>query len=86
MKKAYLVALLWFVLNAAALAGPPFLTDDPVPIDYHQSEIYLFSSGTRDAAGKSGVGPAVEFNYGILPDGMVHLIAPLAYDNPKDGP
>jgi hypothetical protein len=86
MKKAYLGALLWFVLNAAALAGPPFLTDDPVPVGYHQSEIYLFSSGTRDAAGNSGVGPAVEFNYGILPDCMVHLITTLAYDNPKDEP
>ena len=33
MKKAYLVVLLWFILKVAALAGPPFLTDDPVPVD-----------------------------------------------------
>jgi hypothetical protein len=83
--KTVLVALLWLVPATTAFAGPPFLTDDPVPVDYLHSEIYLFSTGTHDSGGTSGVGPAVEFNYGILPDTMIHLIAPMAYDAPKGG-
>jgi hypothetical protein len=83
MKRAVFVAILWFVPAAAALAGPPFRTDDPVPVDYHHGEIYLFSTGTRDAGGTSGIGPALEFNYGILPDTQFHLIAPMAYNSPN---
>ncbi len=79
----FLVAIL-LVLPLTAFAGPPFRTDDPIPVDYHHGEIYLFSTGARDASGTSGLGPAVEFNYGILPDTQAHIIAPLAYDVPKD--
>jgi hypothetical protein len=83
--KAVLVALLWLVPATAAFAGPPFLTDDPVPVDYRHGEIYLFSTGTHDSGGTSGVGPAVEFNYGILPDTMIHLITPMAFGAPEGG-
>lgn len=83
--KTVLVALLLLSPTAAALAGPPFRTDDPVPVDYHQGEIYLFSTGTHEDGGTSGLGPAVECNYGPLPDMMVHLIAPMAYDAPENG-
>ncbi len=82
--KAFLVTLLLLIQAAAAFAGPPFRTDDPVPNDYHHGEIYLFSTGTHDAGGTSGLGPAVEFNYGILPDTQFHIIAPMAYDAPKE--
>jgi hypothetical protein len=84
--KAVLSAVLLFVLVATAFAGPPFRTDDPVPVGYHHSEIYLFSTGTHEAGGTSGIGPAVEFNYGPLPDVMLHLIAPMAFDAPEDEP
>ncbi|MEJ2695950.1 MAG: transporter [Candidatus Sulfobium sp.] len=67
------------------LAGPPFRTDDPEPVPYLHGEAYLFSSGTRDSEGISGMGPAIEFNYGILPDAMFHVITPLAFNSPRDG-
>jgi hypothetical protein len=85
LQKIVLAAILFFLLSASSLAGPPFRTDDPTPVDYHHGEFYLFSTGTHDAEGTSGVGPAVEFNYGILPDTMFHLIVPMAYDAPRDG-
>jgi len=47
--------------------------------------VYLFSAGTREAGGTSGVGPAMELNYGPLPDVMLHIIAPVAYDAPAAG-
>jgi len=82
--KTFLVMLLVFLPAAAVLAGPPFRTDDPVPVEYRHGEIYLFSTGTHDADGTTGVGPALEFNFGPLPDTQIHLIAPMAYDAPKD--
>jgi hypothetical protein len=33
-----------------------------------------------------GVGPAFEYNYGLVPNGQFHLVAPLAFDRPADGP
>src|SRR5579884_3623903 len=30
---------------APAMAGPPYLTDDPIPTDLHHWEIYAFSTG-----------------------------------------
>jgi len=83
MKSAVLTLMLGLIPVAAALAGPPFRTDDPIPVGYRHSEAYLFSAGTFEADGKSGVGPAVEFNYGPLPDTMLHLVAPAAYDAPE---
>lgn len=59
-----------------AVAGPPFLTDDPVPIPYRHKEFYLFSTYDNGPNGKSVQGPAVEFNYGFAPNFMVHLVIP----------
>ena len=59
----YMLFIPWVpVFMETAFAGPPFRTDDPIPVDFHHGEIYLFSTGTRDAEGTSGLGPAVEFN------------------------
>ncbi len=84
-----IVLLLPFLLLAnhdAGLAGPPFRTDDPIPIGYRHAELYLFSSAVTDASGLSGIGPAIEFNYGALPNVHLHLIMPLAVVKPKNEP
>ncbi len=67
----------------AARAGPPFLTDDPVPVDYQHWEVYAFSTATGVAGDTSGTLPGVELNYGALPELQLHLIAPLAFDAPS---
>lgn len=85
MKRVIFWVMLWLFPVADSFAGPPFLTDDPVPVGYRHSEAYLFSTGTFEEDGTSGVGPAVEFNYGPLPDMMLHLIVPMAYDAPENG-
>jgi hypothetical protein len=41
--------------------------------------------GTHMSGGTSGVGPAWEFNYGLIPNGQFHVIAPLAFDSPAGG-
>ncbi len=57
------LALLTFVTVAPAFAGPPFVTDDPVPTDYRNWEIY---------AGVLGE-PFLEFNYGAMPNVQVSM-------------
>ena len=70
--------------SSAAFAGPPFRTDDPIPVPYGHGEIYLFSTGVIDGSGTSGLGPAVEFNYGFLPNTQFHIILPMSFDAPKE--
>ncbi len=70
----------------AAGAGPPFRTDDPEPVGYRDYEFYTFFTGTRVRGDTSGVGPGFEFNYGLIPNGQLHVVAPLAFDSPFDGP
>jgi hypothetical protein len=73
-----LAGLLFAVVAPALRAGPPFLTDDPVPVDLHHWEFYVFGQGD-DAGGVDAVsGPAIELNYGVLPETQLHLVAPLA--------
>lgn len=78
-----LVAAAMLVLARPAAAGPPFLTDDPVPVDYQHWEIYGFSQGTHKQGDTSGTLPGVEINYGAAPNLQLHLIAPVgAFDKP----
>jgi Putative MetA-pathway of phenol degradation len=77
-KTILLAAGLILFLAAAALAGPPFLTDDPVPVDYEHWEAYLFTMGDdHPGSGYAIQGPAVEVNYGALPDTQLHLATSL---------
>ena len=80
------VVALVLALAGQAQAGPPFLTDDPEPVDYGHYEVYLF--GTRDASssGTTVTGPAIEFNAGILPNVQFHIAAPEAKLWPTGGP
>jgi hypothetical protein len=77
LKNIWLAVGLNLVITTPALAGPPFLTDDPEPVDYQHWEAYLFALGDHTSAGGYTIeGPAVELNYGVLPDTQLHLIVP----------
>ena len=65
-----------------ALAGPPFLTDDPVPVPAHDYEAYLFGTMDRSGGGSAWQGPAFEFNAGLPPSLQVHVVVPVAYVTP----
>ncbi len=69
----------------SAVAGPPFLTDDPEPVAYHHYEFYLFGimDSTRDDTTVQA--PAIEFNYGVLPETQLHIIAPYTNNFPQQG-
>jgi Putative MetA-pathway of phenol degradation len=68
-----------------ALAGPPYLTDDPEPTDYRHFEIYTFMNGTATQDGASGeIGG--DFNYGAAPNLQLTATVPAGYNFPSSGP
>lgn len=71
--------------GASAFAGPPFRTDDPVPVEFQHFEINLLSLGTQTTGGWAGVLPGLEVNYGALPNLQLHMIIPLGYTAPTGG-
>ena len=77
LKIISLAVCLNLLLAARTLAGPPFLTDDPEPVDYQNWEAYLFANGDHASGAYSINGPAVELNYGVLPDTQLHLVVPM---------
>ncbi len=62
------------LLPALALAGPPFQTDDPEPVDPGHYEFYIFSGVDGTAVETDPIGPAFEFNWGALPNTQLHAI------------
>ena len=71
------------LLAAPAVAGPPFISDDPEPTDYKPFEIYMFTLGlaTRNGtAGQSGI----DFNYGAAPDLQLTATLPEGFDRTSD--
>ena len=69
------------LMAAPARAGPPYLTDDPEPVDLGHWEVYGFSQGVHAAGDTSGTLAGVEVNYGAAPNLQLHMIAPLAFDH-----
>ena len=72
-------------IAGTARSGPPFVIDDPEPVDYHHWEFYVASQDAKMGGDWSGTGPHLELNYGVVPDVQLHLIVPLAYDVPPEG-
>ncbi len=74
----------WCALCALALfpggrawAGPPFLTDDPEPVELGHWEVYGASQWSWARQAASGTLPHAEVNYGALPELQLHAIVPL---------
>lgn len=81
-----LVACTMLMASPLALAGPPFMTDDPEPVEYRHHEFYIATAQVKTQDGRGGTQPHFEFNYGAAPDLQLHIIAPFAFSNPAGGP
>lgn len=73
------------LVPARAFAGPPYVTDDPEPVEHRHWELYLASQSFHDSDGWTGTAPHFEVNYGVIPNVQLHLIAPLAYSAAATG-
>ena len=67
------------VTCTAAVAGPPFLTDDPEPVDLHHAEINLIAQQSRATAGRAGT-VSGEVNIGCAAETQCHFAVPVAFD------
>ena len=66
--------------------GPPYQTDDPVPVDLHHYEFYVFGSADGTPVEMDSQGPAFEFNWGALPRVQLHAILPFGVVAPSNNP
>jgi hypothetical protein len=72
--------------SGMAWAGPPFQTDDPDPVPLHHYEAYSFASADGSGVATATLGPAAEFNWGVLPNTQLHIIIPVAGYFQPSGP
>lgn len=88
-RSSFLFSLLVFgiLFNAqsSVSAGPPFITDDPEPVEFHHWEFYISSIYNHDSSGSSGTLPHIEVNYGAAPNLQIHILAPLAFAQAPGG-
>lgn len=78
--------MLSLAFMGTASAGPPFLNDDPEPVEFKHWEAYLFSTHDVKRQVTDAQGPAFEVNVGAAPNLQLHLIVPFAYTLPDTGP
>jgi hypothetical protein len=79
------VGVLLILISTAALAGPPFQTDDPQPIGFREYEFYTFAVSDGTSVETDLSAPALEFNWGAVPNVHLHIILPAATILPAVG-
>lgn len=84
---SWAAALFWLALTAAPLLaqGPPYQTDDPVPVELHHYEFYVFGAADGTPKEIDSSAPAFEFNWGAMPRVQLHAILPLGIAAPHTG-
>ena len=75
-----LLALAGVLVADQGWAGPPFLTDDPEPVEVKHWEFYAGSQWTVERHAAAGTLPHLEVNYGALPGLQLHAIVPAAFN------
>ncbi len=78
--------LLMLLPAKLAAQGPPYQTDDPVPVDLHHYEFYIFGGADGTPVETDSTGPAFEFNWGAIPRVQLHAILPWGSINPSNNP
>ena len=78
-----LLLMMALSLSPYARAGPPFQTDDPEPVGFRHYEAYLFGTFDHARGATFSQVPAVEFNWGAVPNLQIHLIVPGTYLSPN---
>jgi hypothetical protein len=80
VKFRHVAALALAAAASPAIAGPPYVTDDPVPTDTGHWEIYAFTAGAgshSDVDGDAGF----DLNYGPVKDVQLTATLPLSFSH-----
>ncbi len=83
--RAAAASILTGLFATAALAGPPYVTDDPEPTDPGKWETYGFASGTALRHGTEGES-GLDINYGGAEDLQLSAVLSLAYSDEIGAP
>jgi hypothetical protein len=84
--KLAMILLLLLAIPKLWAQGPPYQTDDPVPVDLHHYEFYIFGAVDGTPAELDPTGPAVEFNWGAISRVQLHAILPFGAVIPSNNP
>ena len=74
------------IMASCACAGPPFITDDPEPVELHHWEVYVSSLTLSNPFQSTGTMPHVEVNNGAAPNLQLHIILPYFFSRPAGEP
>lgn len=92
MRYSSCASLIYMVLPAAlvvcassAVAHEPYVTDDPDPVEFRHTEVFVATQNLWSHDDSSGALPYFELNYGIVPNVELHLQVPLEYDRTRPG-
>ena len=78
------LVVLVLIFSPRAFAGPPYITDDPEPVEYQHWEVYFASIFAKQPDAWTSTAPHVEVNYGAIPDVQLHTILPMTLYAPAD--
>ena len=78
-RKTYIFTFCLIVITNTTFAGPPFNTDDPVPVDFHHWEFYAASAYEFMNHNGDATLPHIEVNYGAIPNIQLHILAGMGY-------
>ena len=86
--RLWAAALFWVALAAPQLwgQGPPYQTDDSVPVQLHHYEFYVFGAADGTPKEMDSLAPGFEFNWGAIPRVQLHAILPFGIGAPHTGP
>ena len=84
-RRTTIVVMTALMFSMSAVAGPPFVTDDPEPVDYQHFEINTAITRTAVEGERSGSLPIIDANYGAAPNLQLHIQPQLAYSRTSKG-
>jgi hypothetical protein len=79
---SFALGIFTLILAAPAVAGPPFITDDPEPTDTGHWEIYAFSTGQGEGSSMDG-DAGLDLNYGPVRDVQLTATLPLSFEHER---
>ena len=74
------IALVFLGFASLASAGPPFVTDDPEPVEYQHWEINYAATKSWRQQETSVAMPSIDINYGLTPDLQLHAQPRYSYE------
>jgi hypothetical protein len=78
-ERIFIMSFFITLMNSSVFAGPPFNTDDPVPVDLHHWEFYVASAYQFENHNEDATLPHFEVNYGAVPNVQFHILAGMGY-------